>query len=1021
MTLKLWDAATGRLLQGFPAHAVVSLAFSRDGTLAATGGANEVVDGKIISGIVRIWDLRTGGLLRTLPPVRKAIGVFVTSVAFSPDGTRVLSVNGAPGGKTAPEDITLWDLASARIVQHWPGQKVLRSRIEFLPSGDRLAIGSDHDVRIYNVESGRLVRSLPVTSFSGLAFCSQGKLALSADPATIWDTDTGQVIRNLGANDSEFYQEFSLNGRNIVASGNGNPGAIYVWDATTGQLVRSSRAPKDAGWTSVSRDGTRAILGMPPDFTSSQVRDLLDDRPISTIRTPDNPDATALSPDYTRVLFGSAKAMILSDAANGKLLKSFAHSSPVSAVAFSPNGARVASGDRNGNVRLWDVSSGQALWTYSLTNKSLRSIRFSPDGRQILITAFEDKTPRLLDAATGTLIQTFDGHTAIASSAAFSFDGTRVLTGGQDRTARLWDAVTSNLLRTFKLPDSDTPNVSFSPDGHRAIFDNQVWNIDTGELLVRFFATPEGEWLTITPEGFFAGSQNAAGMLSVVRGLEVWSIDQLYQSLYRPDLVREKLANDPRGLVREAASNLDLNRVIASGSAPDVHLTVPGRSLGQAAVNGNSATVQAEIIDRGGGVGRIEWRVNGVSIAIDTHPGAVSPIKLTRSVALDVGDNAIEVTAYNSANLIASAPGHVSVAAQPLPPLVVPSQQPTAGAPPEPTEVAATKPKLFVLVAGVNNYAEKRIQQLSFAVSDAKDVARGFNEAAGSLYQSVEVKLMTDADVTRDKLDAAFAVMANKASASDVLILYLAGHGKTVDGRYYFIPQDFTINGEITAKNINASVKAKAIGQEEWQGWLASIPARKSVVLFDTCESGTLAGDETQQLEKGAANDRLAQATGRSILTAAGGSEEALEGYHGHGLFTYEVLDAINQADGDRSGTVEVNELAAYVYAQVSELSQKVFSQRQVPQMRITASYPLTKQMRILTEETIPVSEIKPSYQLEQSARLQIMPGLGATVVRSLAAKTAMTVLGSKDGWSLVANQGKPIGYVATRYLLPAK
>src|SRR5207248_869654 len=136
---------------------------------------------------------------------------------------------------------------------------------------------------------------------------------------------------------------------------------------------------------------------------------------------------------------------------------------------------------------------------------------------------------------------------------------------------------------------------------------------------------------------------------------------------------------------------------------------------------------------------------------------------------------------------------------------------------------------------------------------------------------------------------------------------------------------------------INAAVKAKAIAQHQWQSWFASVPARKSVILFDTCDSGTLASDETQQLEKGAANDRLSRATGRSILAASGGSEEALEGYRGHGLFTYGILDAINQADGDRNGTIELNELAAYVYVQVSELSRMVFNHRQVPQMKITA------------------------------------------------------------------------------------
>jgi uncharacterized caspase-like protein len=277
--------------------------------------------------------------------------------------------------------------------------------------------------------------------------------------------------------------------------------------------------------------------------------------------------------------------------------------------------------------------------------------------------------------------------------------------------------------------------------------------------------------------------------------------------------------------------------------------------------------------------------------------------------------------------------------------------------------------------------------------------------------------------VIGEKLDAAFAEMAGKTSASDVFVLYLAGHGKTVDGRYYFIPQDLTIDGAFTDENINAAVKANAIAQEQWQRWFASVPARKSVILFDTCDSGTLTGDagETQLLEKGAANDRLAEATGRSILTASGGSQDALEGYRGHGLFTLELLDGINNGDSDRNGMVDVNELAAYVYAQVTELSLKVFGQRQAPQMKVTTNYPLVHQVRILPDETTPVAEAKPAYKVAETARLQIKPGSGATVVRALSARTEVTVIESRDGWSLIASEGKPIGYVATKDLAPAQ
>src|SRR6202030_1022990 len=97
----------------------------------------------------------------------------------------------------------------------------------------------------------------------------------------------------------------------------------------------------------------------------------------------------------------------------------------------------------------------------------------------------------------------------------------------------------------------------------------------SGKLLVTTLHAKSGEWVTITPEGFFVASEKGAELLHVVRGFETVGIDQVYQALYRPDLVREKLAGDPRGSVREAAAKLDLGKVLASGSAPAVRVVSP--------------------------------------------------------------------------------------------------------------------------------------------------------------------------------------------------------------------------------------------------------------------------------------------------------------------------------------------------------------------------------------------------------------------------------------------------------------
>ena len=70
------------------------------------------------------------------------------------------------------------------------------------------------------------------------------------------------------------------------------------------------------------------------------------------------------------------------------------------------------------------------------------SAAFSPDGKRI-VTASEDKTARIWDAATGKPIgEPLKGHEDAVCSAAFSPDGKRIVTASRDKTARLWDAAT---------------------------------------------------------------------------------------------------------------------------------------------------------------------------------------------------------------------------------------------------------------------------------------------------------------------------------------------------------------------------------------------------------------------------------------------------------------------------------------------------------------------------------------------------------------------------------------------------
>jgi WD40 repeat protein len=241
------------------------------------------------------------------------------------------------------------------------------------------------------------------------------------------------------------------------------------------------------------------------------------------------------SPDGTRVLSGSSTfdgkdGLQLWETATGRLVRTLKGSPFVASVAFSPDGTRLASDSGDNTIKLWDAAKGHLIRTFKGHTGAVTSVIFSPNGLQLLSGSFDTKI-KLWDAATGALLHTFEGHSGKITSVAFIGDGRRIVSGSTDTTIAIWDAATGGRLATV-------------------------------------FADRRGEWMTLTPEGFFAGSSRGHELLAIVRGLEVFSIDRFYQVLHRPDLVREKLAGDPDGKVKAAGAHLDLAKLLASRPAP---------------------------------------------------------------------------------------------------------------------------------------------------------------------------------------------------------------------------------------------------------------------------------------------------------------------------------------------------------------------------------------------------------------------------------------------------------------------
>jgi WD40 repeat protein len=276
---------------------------------------------------------------------------------------------------------------------------------------------------------------------------------------------------------------FSPDGTRVAAAS--TAGEIKVWNAVTfgGGILR--RGGGDVDRAAVSGGGRVALHNV--QTQTLEVWDALQ-RKLAWKLTGNETRVVALafSPDGGRLATGSTDNVLrIWNAASGQATATAGKRSvPITSLAFSADGARLVAGSADHAVSVWDGASVHRIFSATVAG-SIRVAVPSPDGKRIAGGGEGSGDIEVWDAGSGQLLAVLKGHSAAVDALAFSPDGSRIVSGSRDKSLRVWDAATYDPLLVMGDHEEAIASVAFSPDGARIYSASpegtvRVWETRTG-------------------------------------------------------------------------------------------------------------------------------------------------------------------------------------------------------------------------------------------------------------------------------------------------------------------------------------------------------------------------------------------------------------------------------------------------------------------------------------------------------------------------------------------------------------
>ena len=417
-------------------------------------------------------------------------------LAFSPDGRRIATAqdNGA---------VRQWDSATGKAVgPHIAGHTDVATAVAYTPNGRTIATaGADNALRLWNADTGAALNPNPAhTAFpASLAVSPDGRVIVTggdADRIQLWDAHSGQLLKSAQVTDNSTGTvndvRFDRSGRWFAALAHDKL-AIYDTDTFTlrGPIINATANGAAGFHIALSPDGHTIAVG----GDSLVLLDSDSGKEIRTIslgasRAGSYATAVTFSPDGDRIATGRVDGAVqLWDAHTGAQIGPTltGQTGDSTDIAFSPDGRQLATTSIDGTLRLWSIKRGLPM---SGSEPLLKKVAVSPDGRRIV--ALASTVVEQWDTATGEPLPTVPVGGDEGGASAFAvLDGGRIVTAASDGALQTWNLDTGQPLGPPVHIDGVTNDrrVVFSADGHTvAVADDehsvaQLWSATTGRSL----------------------------------------------------------------------------------------------------------------------------------------------------------------------------------------------------------------------------------------------------------------------------------------------------------------------------------------------------------------------------------------------------------------------------------------------------------------------------------------------------------------------------------------------------------